>query len=156
MAAAPGVRVAPRGGPCSVRARMTRDVEAEARAFARHVVGVEPPAPLVARYREACARLFPEPPDAVDAALLDFAVRHPWSVGPLDAATALVRPASRLRARLLVMAAVLETTPDFADAFLPRPAGRLALVGGLGAVGLTAALRTLAGVLVYGVIRARA
>jgi hypothetical protein len=135
---------------------MTQAIEAEARALARHVVGAEPPEAVLARYREASARLFPEPPDAVDTALIAFAARHPWSVGPLDAATALLRPASRLRAQLLVMAAVLETTPRFADDFLPRPAGRLELVGRLGAIGLAAALRTLAGVLLYGVIRARA
>lgn len=135
---------------------MTRDMEAEARAFARHVVGVALPEALLARYAEACTRLFPEPPDAIDAALLAFAARHPWSVGPLDAATALLRPASGLRARLLVMAAVLETTPELADAFLPRPTGRVALVGHLGAIGIAAALRALAGVLLYGVIRARA
>lgn len=131
-------------------------LEAEGRAFARHVVGAEPSPELLARYRDACARLFPSPPDAVDAALLAFAARHPWSVGPLDAATGLLRRESRLRARLLVMAAVLETTPRFADDFLPRPTRRLALLGRLGVIGLAAAGRAVAGVLLYGAIRTRA
>jgi hypothetical protein len=41
----------------------------------------------------------------------------------LDAVLALLRPQSLLRARLLVMAAILETTPAHAADFLPRPVG---------------------------------
>jgi len=129
---------------------------AEGRAFGLHVVGTPPPDELLARYREACARLFPDPPDAIDAALLGFAVRHPWSVGPLDAATALLRPTSLLRAKILVMAAVLETTPRFAGEFLPHPSGRLALLGRLAVIGLVAGLRTVVGIGLYGLVRARA
>jgi hypothetical protein len=135
---------------------MADGIDAQGRAFGRHVVGVPPSEELLGRYRAACAKLFPEPPDAVDAALLAFAARHPWSVGPLDAATALLRPASALRARILVMAAVLETTPQFADAFLPRPCGRLALVGRLAVIGARAVARGMVGVGLYGVVRARA
>lgn len=130
--------------------------DVEGRAFGRHLVRTAPPPELLARYRAACAKLFPDPPDAVDAALLAFVGRHPWSVGPLDAATALLRPGSLLRAKILVMAAVLETTPRFAQAFLPRPTGRLELVGRLATIGLAAVGRVAIGVVLYGVVRARA
>jgi hypothetical protein len=127
----------------------------EARIFCRFLVGREVPEALVDRYESACARLFPDPPDAVDAALLDFVRRHPWSVGALDAATGFLRRESRLRARLLVMAAVLEATPTFADEFLPRSAGRGAVLGRLVAIGCAAVARLLLGIAVYGALRVR-
>jgi hypothetical protein len=135
---------------------MPGGAKTEALAFGRHLVGVAPPPELLARYERARARLFPEPPDRLDGALLAFARGHPWSVGPLDAATALVRPQSRLRANVLVMAAVLETTPRFADTFLPRETGRAALLARLAAIGLGAAARLLVGLVLYGAIRMRA
>lgn len=135
---------------------MTASADAEGRAFGRHVVGTEPPAALLERYRDACGRLFPDPPDAVDAVLVGFAAHHPWSVGPLDAATALLRPQSRLREKLLVMSAVLEATPRFADEFLPRPSGRVAVLGRLVAIGLAALGRVVVGMVLFGVLRARA
>ena len=129
---------------------------AEARAFGRYLVGAEPPQELIERYRVATARLFPDAADPCDEALVDFAARHAWSVAPLDAAAALVRRDSRLREKLLVMAAVLETTPRFADDFLPRACGRLALLGRLTGIGLRAIGETAVGLALYAVIRARA
>lgn len=135
---------------------MSDQAAVEGRAFARHLVGAEPPPDLLARYRDATARLFPAPPEAVDAAVLAFAVRHAWAVGPLDAATAFFRPTGRLRAKLLVMAAILETSPRFADRFLPAPGGRVATVARLAVVGIAAVARVAVGAVLYGIIRARA
>jgi hypothetical protein len=122
-----------------------RRMEEEARVFARYLVRTAPPAGAVERYADAVARLFPEPDAARDRALLAFVRRHPWSVGCLDAATALVARDSRLRQRLLVMAAVLETTPEGAEEFLPRDAGRAAMALRLPAIGLAALGRALIG-----------
>ena len=98
----------------------------EAAAFGRYLVGREPTAELRARYLEACRVLFAEtPPDGA----LWLARRSPWTIGPLDAAAALIRPESPLRKRLLTMAAVLEASPAHADEFLPRPMGAWALAG---------------------------
>jgi len=128
----------------------------EAQIFGRFLVGRAVPGDLVDRYATACGRLFPEPPDAVDAMLLEFVRRYPWSVGPLDAATGLLRRGSRLRARLLVMSAVLETTPAFADEFLPRTAGRGTVFGRLVVIGCAALGRVVLGVALYGALRVRA
>ena len=68
------------------------DLDMEARTFTRYLVGRPPPPELVARYREANAVLFATPVDPVDAAVVDFVRRHPWSVGLLDAAVGLRRP----------------------------------------------------------------
>ncbi len=57
--------------------------------------------------------------DRRDQRLLDFMRRHPWSIGLIDGGLALRRPGSAVRAKLLVMSAILEATPDYAPDFLP-------------------------------------
>jgi len=121
----------------------------EARIFARYLVRAAPPADVADRYALAVARLLPAPDPDRDRALLAFVRRHPWSVGALDAATALVAPQSRLRQRLLIMAALLETTPEGAAEFLPREAGLGRLVLALPAIGLAAVGRVVLGLVLF-------
>ena len=83
------------------------------------------------------------------AALVAFARRHPWSVSLLDAASGLLRPGSLLRNKILLMAAILETSPTFADEFLPRDARPLGLLLALVAHGTVAVARAALGAVVY-------
>jgi hypothetical protein len=122
-------------------------LEAEALQLARYLVSRKPPAELVARYARAHRVLFPQPASEADEALVAFVRRHPWALPLLDAACAWLRPGARLRDKIVVMAALLETTPEFADEFLPRTAGPVALVARLAGLGLLAAARALAGAL---------
>jgi hypothetical protein len=131
-------------------------VEEEAAIFAQYLVRGAAPADVVERYRDAVARLFPDPEGPRDRALLAFVRRHPWSVGCLDAAAALVARDSRLRQRLLVMAALLETTPEGAGEFLPREPGLGALAVGLPVIGLAAVARVLLGLVLFPIAAARA
>lgn len=107
----------------------------EARLFGRYLVGEEPGEPFVERYLAAADALLSSSPGPV----VRFALRRPWTLPLLDAASAVVRPRGPLRSRLLVMAAVLEASPAYADLFLPRPAGAVRQVvdvvaaGGVGA-----------------------
>jgi hypothetical protein len=55
-----------------------------------------------------------------EAALWASMVRSKRIMGWADAGLALLRPSSVLRRRLLVMLAILEASPGFADQFLPR------------------------------------
>jgi len=129
----------------------------EASTFTRYLVGRPPTPELVARYREANAVLFAAPVDPVDAAVVDFVRRHPWSVGLLDAAVGLRRPGSLLRNKILVMAAILETSPAFADEFLTRPVHPVLLVLRTAALGTLAVARALVGLALYpAAARARA
>jgi hypothetical protein len=125
---------------------MSPALDLEAHAFGRYLVGRTPSAELVARYRAANETLFTEPISAEDQAIVAFARRHPWTVGPLDAATGLFRPGSALRNKILVMAAILEATPEFADEFLLPPVRPLALVLRVTGLGLAAVARTIFGV----------
>jgi hypothetical protein len=132
-------------------------LEAEAHIFGRYLVGGTPEAAVVARYCAASRALWPAPPDARDAALLDFVRRRPWSVGPLDAAAALLDPGGRFRSKILVMSALLEATPAHADDFLPRSASAPALLWRLASSGTVAVLQAMVGTLLYLLLgRARA
>jgi hypothetical protein len=110
----------------------------EARRFGRYLVGRDPEPQVVARYVAASRALFPEPLAAGDAAVVAFARTHRWATGLLDGAAGLLRPGGPLRNRILLMAAVLETTPQHADEFLPRQVGPLALVAKVGVAGVIA------------------
>lgn len=124
-------------------------LETEARIFGVHLVGRPPSEDLVARYREACRRLWPDAPGGADAARLAFVRRHPWSVGPLDAAAALLDPTCQLRSRVLVAAAILEATPTHADDFLPRAATLPGLLSRLVLGGTVAATKAVLGALLW-------
>jgi len=133
------------------------DLAEEARIFGRYLVGVTPPPELIDRYRDASTVLFTAPPPPADAALLAFVRRRPWSVGLLDGACALLRPGGLLRSKLLVMSAILETSPAFADEFLPRSLPFLGLATRLAVSGTAAVLRATLGAVVYAVaVRSRA
>lgn len=121
------------------------ELESEARLFTRYLVGREAPDELVARYRDASRALFYEPVDAREAAVVAYVHRHPASLPFLEAASALLRPGSLLRNKVLMMAAVLETSPAFANDFLPRNVSLTGLVLRVVASGTAAVLRTLVG-----------
>ena len=133
------------------------ELESEACTFGRYLVGRTPPPELVARYCEANAALFTAPPAPADEAIVAFVRRHPWSVGLLDAAVGLRRPGSLLRNKILVMTAILETSPAFADEFLVPPVHPIVLALRVAALGTLAVARTLLGLALYpAAARARA
>jgi hypothetical protein len=124
-------------------------LEQEARVFGRYLVDATPAPSVVARYRDAVSTLWPSPPPPRDAALLAFVRRHPWSVGPLDAAAGLVDRGGQLRSRILLAGAILETTTTHADDFLPRTVATPALLGRLVASGISSALLAVAGMALW-------
>jgi hypothetical protein len=141
--ATPGI---PRTAPAPERAAEGPLLRDEAVRFGRYLVGGAPSAELVERYVRAHAYVLREPPTPADEAVLAFVHAHPWSLPLLDAGTALVRGAPRLRRKLLVMMAILEATPEHAERTLPQGGvglPRLALR--LGRAGATAAVKLVAG-----------
>lgn len=96
----------------------------EAERFGAYLAGTTPPAPLIDRYVAAMAATRLQV-DRRDQRLLRFVRRHPWSIGFVDGGLALRRPGSAVRAKLLVMTAILEATPDYAPDFLPTARGPL-------------------------------
>jgi hypothetical protein len=121
----------------------------EARFVGRYLVGRVPGPDVVSRYMAASRRLFPEPHPPGDAEVVAFVRRHPWTLGLLDAASGLLRPSGVLRGKVLVMAAVLETSPDFADEFLPRVLSPLGLCVRVGSAGVKAVTKAVAGLVLH-------
>lgn len=116
---------------------------AEARCLARHLLRTEISAELRERYVTAARQLFGETAEGSVA----FFHRHLWSLSWLDAALGLVRPLDGLRQRLLLMAAVLETTPEHAAWFLRPPPSRIRLALGLIARSATSLVKVAGGIL---------
>jgi hypothetical protein len=125
----------------------------EARIFARYLVRRAPPPDLVERYRDASQAIWGSGGAGADDPLVAFVRRHPWTVGPLDAVTSVLRPGGLLHAKVLTMAAILEASPAFADDFLPRSVSRAALVWQLAAGGSAASLQALVGLLLLPLAR---
>lgn len=124
-------------------------LEEEASLLGRYLVGREPSPELCERYARAHRTLLAGPTDPRDLALMRFVHRHPWSLGPLDAACGLLRPGRLLRNKILVMAAVLEATTDFAEHFLPRQSGWPGLLWIVLWQGASASLRAALGLALY-------
>lgn len=126
-------------------------LHAEARCFARYLVGRTPSTEVQARYALAMGTT---PPAGRDAALLGLARRRPRTIGLLDGGLALVDPHAELRRRLYVMLAILESTPEHCDRFLPAARGP-AYVLLVALAGLRGALRGAAGVLLLRLVARR-
>lgn len=134
-----------------------RTLEAEARLFGRYLVGRTPSQGLIERYAEAHRALFDEPVDERDARVVAFVHRHPWSVSFLDAGSGLLRPGGLLRSKILLMAAILEASPECAEEFLQRGVRPAALAGHLLVLGVTAVAKAVGGIVLYAAAsRARA
>src|SRR5262245_27115279 len=101
-----------RGTVTDRRARLQH----EALVFTHYLIGSACPDEMVARYVDGVHALFgeSEAPDRATA----FAAAHAWSLALLDTAGAVTRRAADLRARLQLMAAILEASPVFAERFL--------------------------------------
>jgi hypothetical protein len=124
-------------------------LDAEARLFGLYLVGSSPAPELLDRYRTASRILWPANTSPSDAARLAFVRRHPWSVGPLDAAAALIDPGSLLRSKILLTGAILEATTTYADEFLPRTVPVPVLLWRLVASGTVSVALALAGAVLW-------
>jgi NADH dehydrogenase len=130
-------------------AKEAKWIATEARLFAHYLLSVEADADICRRYATATSALFA---DAIDGDVA-FVRRHPWSLPLVDAATALLRPRSQVRQRVFLMAALLETSPRYAEFFLSPPPRRVRLLFGLARRGLSSSAKLLAGSLLLPFIR---
>ena len=117
----------------------------EGRRFSRYLLGSEAPPDVLERYAQGIARLGLFPRSRSDAALLAFVRRRPWCLPLLDAGAAAAERESTLRARLLLMLALCEATPDLAEKFLARPRGRVEAVARVVLLGAVGACKSAAG-----------
>ncbi|MDK2973185.1 MAG: hypothetical protein PWP23_2940 [Candidatus Sumerlaeota bacterium] len=119
--------------------------------LARYLIGSVPPARFRARYESGCRALFGDP--AAHSAALRLALRRPALLPLLDAGCALRRREDPLRQRLLLLTAILEASPEYADVFLPRTLTWPKLLLALPLRGVFAAAKALAGAVLLLAVR---
>ena len=124
------------------------ELRSEAQLFARYLVGSTVDEATLDRYVRGCRTLGR---DRDESPVVRFVTRHPWSLAMLDAAVARL-PAEPLRAKLLLMFAIVEAQPAFAGRFLPRERPRGYIIVML-FCSLRAAARLAAGLLLRAAIR---
>jgi hypothetical protein len=122
----------------------------EGALLARYILRSRTIAPTaLERYAAGCTRLFRDPAAEEGLAANEFVHRHPWALPFLDAAAALFHPHALLRKKLLLMLSILETMPEHAPTFAPRPRARVHLLGLLLLWVLTSVFKVSAGVVLY-------
>lgn len=60
--------------------------------------------------------------------LFRFALKNRWAIGAIDGALAFKNPGHVIRRKLLVMSAVLECRPQYADLFIPKKRNPLYII----------------------------
>jgi hypothetical protein len=132
---------------------VTDELRSEAILFGRHLVGRDPSEELVARYVRANETLGLGA--ARDRETLEFACRHPWAIAPLDAAAGILGSNSLLRKKLLLMTAIVETTPELVDRTQPTALSLPHLVVRVGVAGARTALSVVSGLALHVIVRRR-
>ena len=104
--------------------------EAEARAFGRYLLRREPSATAVQLYCSAIRQRRLNC-STRDEKIIRSVMRHRRLLPLIDGALAFSNKGSALREKLLLMSAILETQPEYADLFSPkqRAAGYWIIVG---------------------------
>jgi len=123
----------------------------EAEIFTRYLIGRAPDKATVKLYVHIMQQS-KAPIEAGDAQLLSFATRHAWSIGLLDSFAALFRPHAELRRRLYTLLAILESSPEYHDYFLPKQRSFVYLIF-MGYAGARAVLKTAGGTVLAGLVR---
>ncbi len=136
---------------------MGDDLRTEAILFGTYLVDGTPSEELIERYCRANRELFADEADSSgsDHAVLAFARQHPWSVPMLDAAAGLTGQAPLLRKKLLVMTAILETTPAYVEQTEQRSVGLARLAWRLGTAGAKTAVHAATGLALIAALRRR-
>lgn len=87
-------------------------LEKEAILFTKYLTGTTPSSVLVERYAEACVKLNLSGVEEEDKYLQKI-LRRPFLLPFVDAALSMRSKKTLLRKKMLVMLAILETTPDY-------------------------------------------
>lgn len=134
---------------------MSDELRNEAITFGRYLVDRDPSEDLIARYIRANEVLF-EPGSAADHAVLDFARQHPWSIAMLDASSGVIGGNSLLRKKLLLMTAIVETTPELVERTEPTSVDLPRLALRVGTAGVRTVFNVVSGLVLQTMLRRRA
>jgi hypothetical protein len=101
----------------------------EAENFGAYILKKKPSEDAINKYiRIVKSRRSDESANPLDKKLLGFARKHRWSIGLIDSYLALFKPESEFRHRLYIMFAILESSHEYSDHFLPVKRGPIHIV----------------------------
>lgn len=95
-------------------------VKEEAITFGKYLLSGETPDDKSTALYEAAHQHRKIEVPAAEKKLFEFALRNRWAIGAIDGALAFKNPEHVIRRKLLVMSAVLECRPQYADLFIPQ------------------------------------
>ena len=114
---------------------------AEADLLGRYLISISPNNRVKVLYAKAMSTINIQM-DPVDQRLWNMIMHYPFTLRIIDSGLAVIRPNSGVRRKIYIMLAILETSPEYCDYFLPRLFGPLYVVNVVfaGARGALAAL----------------
>jgi hypothetical protein len=131
---------------------MTEALRSEAILFGRYLVGRDLSEELIERYVRANETLGLS---TVADPVIEHARRHPWSLAMLDASAGVLGGDSLLRKKLLVMTALVETTPELVDRTEPTSVSLPRLAVRVGTAGARTAFNVMSGLALRLMLRRR-
>jgi hypothetical protein len=99
----------------------TVELRKEAIFIATYLFKRHPKEDVINRYIAGVNIVLNQPLNLPDEKIQSFIRLHPKSLPYLDAASAILYPKRLLRNKILLMVAILETTPDYCDEFFTTP-----------------------------------
>jgi len=126
------------------------EIRQECLAIGEYLTGRPIPKALCKRYVDANGILFAADKEiSAERVIVQFVRRHTWTLPYLDARLGLFQPDSLLRRKILLMTAILETTPEFTDAFLPERVSRHRLLLSVVGYGILSVVKLIIGMALY-------
>jgi hypothetical protein len=119
---------------------------AEADLLGRYLISIPPNNRVKLLYAKAMSMINIQM-DPVDQRLWNMIMHYPFTLRIIDSGLAVVRANSAVRRKIYTMFAILETSPEYCDYFLPQAFGPLYVVNVVFA-GARAALAALTGLVV--------
>jgi hypothetical protein len=102
-----------------------KNIELEAKLFTNYLIKMRANQTTLSLYKEAIGN---GKLNKNDQKLLNFILKYPMSIGAIDAALVFYNPYSEIRRRLYIILAILEASPDYYDAFLPKKRNSLYII----------------------------
>src|SRR5437879_5324658 len=119
---------------------------AEADLLGRYLIRIPPNNRVKLLYAKAMTAINIEF-DPIDQKLWHIMIQYPFTFKIIDSGLAVIRPNSAIRRKIYTMLAILETSPEYCDYFLPQLFGPLYMVN-VAFAGARAALVALIGLVV--------
>jgi hypothetical protein len=96
------------------------NLKQEAITFGKYLLSGETPDEKSIALYEAAHQYKKIDVSTAEKKLFEFALKNRWAIGAIDGALAFKNPEHVIRKKLLVMSAVLECRPQYAELFIPK------------------------------------